>query len=74
VEAKGFNMDNEVDQYEHYNYEADKIANQGHSGKQRSKKEVAEHSNHPDPSGHTRKIQTKLENTEKNRKNSGSKS
>jgi nuclear protein 1 len=61
------------DQYEHYNYDADKYANSGHSGKQRTKKEVAGHSNHADPSGHTRKIQTKLENTEKNRKNSGGK-
>lgn len=66
-------MDSGADRFEEYNYEADKYLNNGHSGKQRTKKEAAGHSNHSDPSGHTRKIQTKLENTEKNRKNSGGK-
>lgn len=53
-----------VDEYEHYNYEQDKIANSGHSGKQRTKLEASQHTNHHDPSGHTRKILTKLQNTE----------
>lgn len=56
----------EADDYEHYNYDQDKYANQGHSGKQRTKKEVSEHTNHHDPNGHSRKILTKLQNTEKN--------
>uniref|UniRef100_A0A2A4IRY3 Uncharacterized protein n=1 Tax=Heliothis virescens TaxID=7102 RepID=A0A2A4IRY3_HELVI len=38
------------------------------SGKQRTKKEVNEHTNHFDPSGHSRKIVTKLMNTENNKK------
>jgi len=56
------------DEYEHYNYDQDKYLMAGHGGKQRTKKEVQEHSNHNDPSGHSRKIVTKLENTEKNKK------
>jgi len=56
------------DEYEHYNYDQDKYVNSGHGGKQRSKKEVSEHTNHTDPSGHTRKIVNKLQNTESNRK------
>jgi len=42
--------------------------NAGHSGKQRSKKEASEHTNHFDPSGHSRKIVNKLVNTEQNKK------
>ncbi|GBP50193.1 hypothetical protein EVAR_97194_1 [Eumeta japonica] len=38
------------------------------SGKQRTKKEVSEHTNHFDPSGHSRKIVKKLMNTENNKK------
>lgn len=57
-----------VDEYEHYNYEQDKIANQGHSGKQRTKKEASDHTNHHDPSGHSRKIITKLQNSEQKKK------
>jgi hypothetical protein len=59
----------QIDEYEHYNYEQDKYVNSGHSGKQRSKKEVSEHQNHQDPNGHTRKIMTKLQNSENNKKN-----
>lgn len=33
-----------LDEYEHYNFEQDKITNTGHSGKQRSKKEVSDRS------------------------------
>ncbi|EAT45564.1 AAEL003160-PA [Aedes aegypti] len=56
------------DEYEKYNFEFDKHMFSGHSGKQRTKKEASEHTNHYDPSGHSRKITTKLRNTEQNRK------
>ncbi|XP_026462248.1 nuclear protein 1 [Ctenocephalides felis] len=56
------------DQYEHYNYEYDKQIFSGHGGKQRSKKESEVHTNRNDPSGHSRKILTKLMNTENNKK------
>jgi len=56
------------DEYEHYNYDQEKYMNAGHSGKQRSKKEASEHTNHFDPSGHSRKIVNKLANTEQNKK------
>lgn len=59
----------EVDsKYEEYEFEHDKHMFSGHSGKQRSKTEAAKNSNHHDPSGHTRKIVTKLQNTENNKK------
>lgn len=58
----------QVDDYEHYNYDHDKYIFNGHGGKQRSKKEAGEHTNHADPSGHSRKILTKLMNTEANHK------
>lgn len=56
-----------LDEYDEYNVECDKYINTS-SGKRRSKREVAEHTNHFDPSGHTRKIVEKLVNTEKNKK------
>ena len=56
------------DEYEHYNYDQDKYVHSGTGGKQRSKKEVSEHTNHTDPSGHTRKIVTKLQNSEAKKK------
>ncbi|XP_044758776.1 nuclear protein 1 [Coccinella septempunctata] len=56
------------DEYEHYNFAYDKEIFCGNSGKQRSKKEAAVHTNHFDPSGHSRKILTKLVNTEHNKK------
>jgi len=56
------------DEYEHYNFDHDKHIFSGHSGKQRSKKEATEHTNHFDPSGHSRKILTKLMNTNNNKK------
>jgi len=58
----------QIDEYEHYNYDQEKFVNSGHSGKQRSKKEAAEHTNQHDSSGHTRKIVNKLVNTETNKK------
>ncbi|CAH0381574.1 unnamed protein product [Bemisia tabaci] len=57
-----------MDEYEHYNYDQDKIIHSGHSGKQRSKKEASEHTNHFDPQGHSRKLTEKMQNTEKNKK------
>ena len=56
-----------LDEYDEYNVEADKYIHAGHSGKQRSKKEAAEHTNRFDPSGHTRKLLEKMINTEKNK-------
>lgn len=57
------------DEYEHYNFDHEKHIHSGNSGKQRSKKESSEHTNRNDPSGHSRKIVTKLMNTEINKKN-----
>lgn len=56
------------DEYDHYNFDSDKKIFSGHSGKQRSKKEVAENTNRFDPSGQTRKLVTKMQNTEENKK------
>lgn len=53
---------------EKYEFEHDKHMFSGHSGKQRTKTEAAKHTNHNDPSGHSRKILTKLQNTEANKK------
>ncbi|XP_059617374.1 nuclear protein 1 [Phlebotomus argentipes] len=58
------------DEYEHYNFDHDKHIFSGHSGKQRSKKEASTHTNHFDPSGHSRKLLTKMMNTETNKKES----
>ncbi|XP_033222500.1 uncharacterized protein LOC117176362 [Belonocnema kinseyi] len=52
------------DEYEHFNYDYEKHIFTGHSGKQRSKLEAEQHTNHFDPSGHCRKIVTKLMNAE----------
>lgn len=56
------------DDYDKYDFEMEKHIHSGHSGKQRSKKEASDHTNHNDPSGHSRKIVTKLKNTEQNKK------
>lgn len=56
------------DEYEKYNFDFDKHMFSGHSGKQRSKREASVHTNHFDPNGHSRKIMTKLRNTEQNKK------
>jgi nuclear protein 1 len=61
------------DEYEHYNFEYDKHIYSGHSGKQRTKKEASEHTNHYDPNGHSRKIVRKIQNTEHNKKTENSK-
>jgi nuclear protein 1 len=58
-----------VDEYEEYNYEADKLAaGSGHSGKCRTKKEAELHTNRPDPGGHTRKTTQKLINSHEKEK------
>lgn len=57
-----------VDEYEHFNYDYDKHIFTAHGGKQRSKREAVAHTNHFDPSGHSRKILTKLMNTEHNKR------
>ena len=69
------NMSEEhFDDYEHYNYDHEKEMKSGHSGKQRTKKEAAQNTNHHNPGGHERKIVTKLQNMEANqRKKSESK-
>ncbi|XP_078045168.1 nuclear protein 1 [Augochlora pura] len=60
-----------IDDYEHFIYDYDKHIFTGHSGKQRSKREALTHTNHFDPSGHSRKIVTKLMNTEHNKRHDG---
>ena len=56
------------DEYEHFNYDQDKYLYSGHSGKQRTKKEASVNTNRPDPSGHNRKLVTKMQNTEENKR------
>ena len=56
------------DEYEHYNYDHEKEMYSGHSGKQRTKKEAAQHTNHTDPGGHTRKTTQKLMNNHEKEK------
>jgi len=52
------------DEYDAYNYDADKYAaGSGHSGKCRTKKEAEQHTNRTDPGGHTRKTTQKLINS-----------
>jgi len=56
------------DKYEEYNYDQDKYEVGGGSGKGRSKKESAQHTNHHDPGGHTRKTTQKLVNSHEKEK------
>ena len=71
---KSIMSEEHFDDYEHYNYDHEKEMKSGHSGKQRSKKEAAQNTNHHNPGGHERKIVTKLQNMEANqRKKSESK-
>jgi len=58
------------DNLEEYDMEQDKFM-PGKGGKGRSKLEASQNTNHHDPSGQTRKIVTKMQNTEKNRLESG---
>lgn len=63
------------DQYEHYNYDQDNKLYSNHSGRLRTKKEAEQHTNRNDPCGHSRKLVTKMMNTEhKKRQSSESKS
>ena len=57
-------MEAHFDDYEHWNFDYEKHTFSGHSGKGRSKKEASQHTNHHDPSGHTRKVLTKFVNCE----------
>lgn len=61
---------NEVynDQYDHYNDEMEKYVRCGNGGKQRTKREASNHTNQHDPCGHSRKILTKLVNSEHNKR------
>lgn len=62
------NMEYFLDEYEHYNF--DPVATTlSHSRKGRSKKEASLNTNRPIPSGHERKVLTKLQNAEKRRRN-----
>lgn len=56
------------DEYDHYMIEKDKYVFSAHSGKNRSKREAAGHTNAHDPSGHSRKLLTKFMNTNNNNK------
>lgn len=56
------------DEYDYYNFDHDKHIFTAHGGKQRTKREVSNHTNHNDPSGHSRKLMTKMYNTETNKK------
>lgn len=59
-----FRQRHEADEYDEYNYDADKYAaGSGHSGKCRTKKEAEKHTNRTDPGGHTRKTTQKLINS-----------
>merc|ERR1719414_69180 len=59
-----------ADDLEEYDMEQDKFM-PGKGGKGRSKLEASTHTNHHDPGGQTRKIVTKMQNTEKNRAEAG---
>lgn len=62
-------MSNRVDaDYNHYDEELEKYVRLGKSGKCRSKLESSTHTNHNDPCGHSRKIMTKLVNSEHNKR------
>jgi len=51
-----------------YDMDIEKYVRSGNSGKQRTKKEAETHTNQHDPCGHSRKILTKLINTEHNKR------
>lgn len=56
------------DEYDHYNDYLEKYVHCSHSGKQRTKREASTHTNHNDTCGHSRKILTKLINSEHNKR------
>lgn len=53
-----------IHDFDYFTFDHDKYMFSGRSGKQRTKREVATHTNRNDPSGHSRKIQSKIRNTE----------
>lgn len=61
-------MVSQFEQIDYYTFDHDKHMFSGRSGKQRTKKEVAVHTNRNDPNGHSRKIASKLRNTEVNQR------
>lgn len=61
------NIEYYLDEYDYYNF--DPVATAvSHSRKGRSKKEASLNTNRHNPAGHERKVLTKLQNTEKKRK------
>lgn len=56
-----------LDEYDYYNFDPASTS-VSHSRKGRSKKEASLNTNRPNPAGHERKVLTKLQNTEKKRK------
>lgn len=56
-----------MDEYDYYNFDPVATA-MSNSRKGRSKKEASLNTNRPNPAGHERKVLTKLQNTEKKRK------
>ena len=61
-------MISQFEQIDYYTFDHDKHMFSGRSGKQRTKKEVAVHTNRNDPNGHSRKIASKIRNTEVNQR------
>ncbi|XP_023245073.1 nuclear protein 1 [Copidosoma floridanum] len=61
-------FEDHFDEYDYYNFDHDKHIYTGHGGKQRSKREAGMHTNQFDPNGHSRKIVTKLMNSEHNKR------
>lgn len=59
-------MANTAEDLDFYTFDNDKHMFSSKSGKGRSKREVAGHTNRFDPNGHSRKITSKIRNTEKN--------
>ena len=58
-------MERYFDKYDHFNFDRKYV--EPHSRKGRSKKEAQQNTNRSNPSGHERKVTTKLQNSEKNR-------
>jgi hypothetical protein len=57
-----------LDEYDHYYFDNEKYFKAGHGGKQRNKREVELNSSRPDPCGNVRKITSKLQNCEHNKR------
>jgi len=59
----------DVDEYEHFNYDHDKHMYSGKSGKGRSKVEASKNTNHHDPSGTRKNVQKLMNNASNNSAN-----